>query len=141
MLFSLSNGEPFRIDPSPCTSSAWASPWGIALSFLGSAGAMPAGVLSAAETAASGFAFGLLAVGIVAWPFICDLLVLPTFGASFDISAPSREGTWSVEAICPLGSTDTKLVRTLLNGLGPSLTTLPEGERPREGGEVLLVSC
>lgn len=42
-----------------------------------------------------------------------------------------------MDAIWPLGSTATKLVRTLLMGLEVSLATLPAGDLPREGGGVL----
>ena len=68
----------------------------------------------------------------------------------FDISAlspatasltPSNPLTLISEAICPLGSTATKLVRTFDSGLELLLVTLPVGDRPREGGEVSSPCC
>ena len=45
------------------------------------------------------------------------------------------------DACCPLLSTDIKLVRTLEIGRELPLVTLSAGDRPREGGEVLVPFC
>ena len=68
----------------------------------------------------------------------------------FDISAlssvtasltPSNPFDPISEAMYPLGSTATKLVRTLDKGRELLLVTLPAGDRPREGGEVSSPFC
>ena len=53
---------------------------------------------------------------------------------------PSTVGASKPGAMFPLGSTATKFVRTLLIGRDVSSAILPAGDRPRDGGDV-LVSC
>ena len=54
---------------------------------------------------------------------------------------PSKPLDEISEAMYPLGSTATKLVRTFDKGRELLLVTLPVGERPREGGEVSSPFC
>ena len=91
--------------------------------------------------------------GCTPFPFVFSLSIASPFMpviAGFDVSVPSpaiasltpsKPFNPSSEAMCPLGSTATKLVRTVDRGLELLLVTLPAGDRPREGGEVSSLCC
>lgn len=72
-------------------------------------------------------------------PSTAPLVVCSSAPSPFTATPLSPDSSIVLESpMCPLSSTDTKLVRTFDIGRESSLVTLNDaaGERPREGGEV-----
>ena len=97
------------------------------------------GFAASCGSVASPFVFGLSTVPpsksvVVGFEF-------PPFSSVTASLTPSNPFDLISEPMYPLGSTATKLVRTLDKGRELLLVTLPAGDRPREGGEVSSPFC